>query len=1058
MFNRASWACVGICVLSVLMSLPLAAQSFPGGPGDGKPLEAVHPSYSLIDISPPLSAGGFENPRVTGLTFLPNGRLLAADYAHGVPNAKVMAYDGVKTTVDGTDVTESLYADGFNAPLGLLALDSNDDGDLNDGFDGVYVYENAGLVRLRDLNSDGDALDADEKETITLDTTGENVSIRGNSGGHEWNFGIIWLENKLWLALSSDLGTGKSSRGHVVSIDPTNWKVKIVATGLRTPNDLGVLDGKLFTSDNQGNYVPVNKFIHIPTNPDPGFERYFGFPNNHAFQARGETPPTLWLPHGEVAMSPAEPMAFPASSHFAGQMMLATLAHGGVKRIFLEEVEGELQGAVFRFSQGLEVGPMRIVADENDHLYIGGQGKRAVIPWGWKYTEEGLEKLVPTGAVPFEMLAVRIQQNGLEIEFTKPVDLSLAYNMDNYTLRQWYYVAARNDEADPPNSGGGDYGGCEQGVESIRPVSISVSEDRRKVFLEQRRIRVNELGQVVYLRLHNLRDETGEYPWSTEAWYTVLSKGDVVGPDFTVAPAPPIDLADGRLAWWEFDEPSGNNILDSAGSFDGTAAGAVRSSGAVGSSLAFNGTTAVVTVPSAALNLGGAFTLSAWVRSPVTCNGDKVLISKGATDSGGFEFLLDEQNEVHFRASDIGDIASGMIVPDDEWTHISAAYDGALLRFARNGTTFSVKAAAGSLSDETADIGLGANAVESARHFEGLLDNVMVHDRSLSGGEVSEVGAPLFPNVREEGLIAYWSFQEGCGTSVRDRSGNGYHGTLNGGTWQTGVVDNALLLDGVDDNIDLGNSPINPAGDFTFACWVRKDTGSGDEVLLQKKGSSENFADFMAGLTNRRPTFKSAPSFGNSGDQNASSTVPADGNWHHIATTYNGIDMKFYLDGTLRNTRSPVWGYINGTAGPTAIGSRPDRSGAFFAGSIDEMVLYNRALTNGDVLALTAFSHNVPGDCNKDGILDISDASCALGVLFTGSPFAFFPCGDGSTTDLGNIALMDWQSDGAVDLSDVIGMLQFLFAGTDAHPLAVLGNEVAGCVPIMGCRATPSCN
>ena len=1062
MLNSFRWIRIGTAVLFVAAAvlfvakpMPLLAQGSPGGPGDGKPLESVHPSYTLIDISQ-----SYSPPQVSGLTFLPNaaphnGRLLAADYFQNGANALITAYDGVKTTVDGSDVTQSTYADGFQTPLGLLALDSDNDGDLNDGFDGVYVYEDQGLFRLRDLNGDGDALDGGEKEQIAVDTTGEDVSLVGFKNGHEWNFGIIWLENKLWLALSSRLiATGgsqapKPSRGHVVSIDPTDWTLKVVASGLRTPNDLGVLDGNLFTTDNQGDYTPVNEFIHVPTNPAPGFERHFGYPNTHEFQAHGETPPTLWLPHGEVALSPSEPVAFPTSTQFAGQILLCTLAHGGAKRIFLEQVDGEFQGAVFRFTQGLEAGPMRVVTDENDHIYFGGLGNPNVIPWGWKGEVRGLEKLVPTGVVPFEMLAVRIQQNGLEIEFTKPVDLDLAYDPESYIIRQWHYVPTIA------------YGGPEQGIETLRPLSIAVSMDRKKVFLEQRRIRLDELGEVVYLRLKNIYDENGEYPWSTEAWYTVHSKGTVEGPNFTVAPPPPTDVANGRVAWWKFDEASGDDVFDSAGSFDGTASGAVRTVGAVGTAMSFDGADDVVTVAAAALNLGGDFTLSAWVRSPVTCAGDKVLLAKGPTDAGGFELLLDEQNEVHFRASDIGDVASGMVLPESEWTHVAVAYDGTFLRFARNGATFSVKTATGSLGDETADLGLGANAAESARYFEGRLDEVMVHNRTLSAAEIEQLGAPLFPLLREEGLIAYWSFQEGCGTSVRDRSGNAYHGILSGGgTWQPGVLDNSLLLDGIDDRIDLGNSLINPSGDWSFVCWVRSDTPfSGTDVLLQKKGAPESFADFKLHLSNGSPGLSEAPAFGNPPGSGALGKVDGDGNWHHVATTYNGIDLKYYIDGTMKSFHTQVWGYVNGAAGPTTIGAKPTGTD-FFAGSIDEMALYNRVLTDDEITTLVEFSHNVPGDCNQDGVLDISDAVCALGVLFTGVPFAFFPCGDGTATDPGNISLMDWQQppDGFVDLSDVVAMLHFLFLGTDAHSLAVPGSEVSECVPIMGCRANPNCD
>jgi hypothetical protein len=98
----------------------------------------------------------------------------------------------------------------------------------------------------------------------------------------------------------------------------------------------------------------------------------------------------------------------------------------------------------------------------------------------------------------------------------------------------------------------------------------------------------------------------------------------------------------------------------------------------------------------------------------------------------------------------------------------------------------------------------------------------------------------------------------------------------------------------------------------------------------------------------------------------------------------------------------------------------------------------------------------VPGDCNQDAVLDVSDAVCALGVLFTGTPAAF-PCGDGTPADPGNRALLDWQPDGSVDLSDAVAILQFLFLNAAAHPLAVPGSETMTCVAIPGCDANTRC-
>ncbi len=72
-----------------------------------------------------------------------------------------------------------------------------------------------------------------------------------------------------------------------------------------------------------------------------------------------------------------------------------------------------------------------------------------------------------------------------------------------------------------------------------------------------------------------------------------------------------------------------------------------------------------------------------------------------------------------------------------------------------------------------------------------------------------------------------------------------------------------------------------------------------------------------------------------------------------------------------------------------------------------------------------------------------------LGILYTHNAE--------STKLLGNVSLLDWQPYGAVDISDAIGMLSFLFLGGEPHALAVPGATTTGCVPIVGCDDAPGC-
>jgi hypothetical protein len=92
----------------------------------------------------------------------------------------------------------------------------------------------------------------------------------------------------------------------------------------------------------------------------------------------------------------------------------------------------------------------------------------------------------------------------------------------------------------------------------------------------------------------------------------------------------------------------------------------------------------------------------------------------------------------------------------------------------------------------------------------------------------------------------------------------------------------------------------------------------------------------------------------------------------------------------------------------------------------------------------TSCADQRPGDCNQDNALDVSDAICLLGFLFLGNP-ADLPCGDGTSSDSANTILLDCNGDGTLDLSDGVCVLTYLFAG---GPPPVLGTE---CVSIPGC-------
>ena len=64
-----------------------------------------------------------------------------------------------------------------------------------------------------------------------------------------------------------------------------------------------------------------------------------------------------------------------------------------------------------------------------------------------------------------------------------------------------------------------------------------------------------------------------------------------------------------------------------------------------------------------------------------------------------------------------------------------------------------------------------------------------------------------------DGLVAYWSFNEGSGTTLTDNSGNAHDGTIYGATWTSGIAGNGLEFDGVDDYVTIPHSDVWNFGD-----------------------------------------------------------------------------------------------------------------------------------------------------------------------------------------------------------------------------------------------------
>ena len=199
-------------------------------------------------------------------------------------------------------------------------------------------------------------------------------------------------------------------------------------------------------------------------------------------------------------------------------------------------------------------------------------------------------------------------------------------------------------------------------------------------------------------------------------------------------------------------------------------------------------------------------------------------------------------------------------------------------------------------------------------------------------------------------LVLDMPFSEGIGTTVRDRSLYGNHGTIDGASWVDGKIGKALSFDGVANNmICLGTeNKLNPV-EGSIAFWFKSLLGAvpSGQVIMQKAGSTAWNAIYTEGDGRLNYRINKA---GVLYSVYAASTLWADGAWHHIVGAYNktlnGGTQFLYVDSNLID--SAILGI--GDLSPNAFGNF--RFGYDFPMICDEVRVYNRALSAAEILRL----------------------------------------------------------------------------------------------------------
>ncbi len=494
---------VGVMTL-VAVSTPRAQGVVNPFPNEQK---AMHPRFDLVNLRPDTL-----ETRVGGMGWFSDGRLVLAIRTEGkqgpVPGY-VLVLDNVLSG-DKNKITSKKYFSGLDEPLGLSVVN-----------DVVYVIDRKSIKKLVDANKDGVA-------ESSVDIGPNHLPSGASAGTHPYAFDLVYHDGYFYHEFG--VWNGKPPyRGHMMKTSLDGSTQVSVANGLRHSNGTGFgPEGELFTTDNQGDYLPANKFINVRKGRfygHQGSDPYPGIPNPAV-----ESPAAVYIPEGEAGNSPSQPF-YLTTGMFAGQMLMGDVRYGNIHRVFLEKVNGEFQGALFHFAGGLESGINRISLGPDGAIYLGGIGQvDGNCCWaGLNGKEFGLERIKENNTAVFDMLAVRSYNGKFEIEFTQPVgagaELAAAYQ-----VKMWRYK---------PTS---DYGGPRIDQKNLVVKTVQVSQDKKKVVLE---IDALEEKSIVYIKLLNVKSSTGQTAWSTETWYTL----NAINPDNVVRVVPPNYSKEARMAF-----------------------------------------------------------------------------------------------------------------------------------------------------------------------------------------------------------------------------------------------------------------------------------------------------------------------------------------------------------------------------------------------------------------------------------------------------------------------------------------------------------------------------
>ena len=465
---------------------------------------------------------------------------------------------------------------------------------------------------------------------------------------------------------------------------------------------------------------------------------------------------------------------------------------------------------------------------------------------------------------------------------------------------------------------------------------------------------------------------------------------------------------------------------------NGTAVGGLSTVADTGSGGAyaydFDGQNDYITYPIAAIDSANSIgSVSAWVKTGSTANpGGQIIGGSDTASTNAWSHLRLDSGEptvVTYSSGQVGEKQSSTNVNDSNWHHVCAVGDGSNHSIYIDGTLASSTWVGTNYGNRWLgypagmDSGLVGALVRSSgtgNLFDGQMDDIRVYNRVLTQSEVSwlatERGVLGTPpeGLGDEQLWLCPSIQDGA----NDLSGNNNNGVYQNGMGTITDTSNggslAYDFDGAGDYIDV-TGYANSKTAYSLSTWIN-GTGPNQTVVAFNVGDSSGSRSLNLGLQPSATALvghQASPSY-----YWAESTSTVNGaGWKHVAATYDGSDVKIYVDGVLEDTQAAP----NSTTAQTRafigrwVGSTP----FWLTGKMDDIRAYDRALTQAEITHL-ATSRGVLGPAPEG----LGDELIWISPTLSGSGPASDITGGTTVTEQGTVSnIQDTGSGGDRALS-----------------------------------------